>query len=98
LYAAAGHTFRTFAQISKWQIRGDKGGKLKVAMYGKFFNISMHLLLARFCALFLFSNDKSIRYKRYENVYLYYEWCKLNDKVNAYLLGLSKMKPSRLGK
>jgi hypothetical protein len=53
----------------------------------------VHLLLARFGALFLFSNNKSIGYKRFENVYLYYEWCKLNDKVNAYLLGLSKMKP-----
>jgi len=52
----------------------------------------MHLLFVHFGALFFFSNNKSIRYKIYENDYLYYEWCKLNDKVNAYLLRLSKMK------
>jgi hypothetical protein len=52
-----------------------------------FFAIESTLLLL------LFSNNKSIGCKRYENIYLYYEWCKSNDKVNAYLLGLSKMKP-----
>jgi hypothetical protein len=50
----------------------------------------VHLLLACFCALFLFTNNKSIGYKRYENVYLYHEWCKLNDKLNAYLLDIRK--------